>query len=119
MANLPTRDELLAAVQNYDRCIHDPRVPERQVNEALLGLVALVPHSYISDLLHYGERPRTDVEVTEEARLREQLWRENGEVALIEHLTKQFHDALSDPELPYLHRSYSERMLQRLWGEAQ
>ena len=119
MTEVPTKETLQAALRHYDECINDKRVREREVDAALDHLADLVPHSYISDLLHWGERPRTDEEAIEEALIREQIWREGGHAALVEHLTRQFTSALEGQSLTERQRTYCEKMLRHLWGELQ
>jgi hypothetical protein len=119
MSDPPAKEVLLAAVRYYDRCINDARVPEREVNEALLQLDALAPHSYITDLLHSAERTRTDEEAIDEALLRERLWHEQGQIALNHRLASQLTEALDRPDLNARQRHYCESMLRHLWGEPQ
>lgn len=111
---MPTREELQAAISEYDQAIYNEKIPEREVDDALLRIDALAPHSYITDLLNSGEKERTDQEAIDEALLREQLWREGGDVALYSHMQAQLVSALGDRSLNARRKHYCENMLEHI-----
>lgn len=116
MTDLPSKADLLSALRFYDDGIRDERIPESELDATIDWLVKMVPHAWISDLMHSGDRERTPEEIVEEALIRERLGRENGEPAVRARMIKQFHEALATPDLPYVHVRYSKKMLQH-FGE--
>ena len=60
----------------------------------------LAPHAYLSDLVYYCERDRTDEEIADEALLRERIWVEREEDALRDHIEAQILSTLADKSIP-------------------
>lgn len=99
-----TREELLQAIQRLDEFEFGPGAETDR--DALLSiLVNAVPHSYVSALLYQPERERTNEEVADEALLRERMWLEHGEKAVLARIESQLLEALSDPSVPDNHHS--------------
>ncbi|WP_157218712.1 hypothetical protein [Flavisphingomonas formosensis] len=85
--------------------------PEQELDALINQLDELVPHANVSDLLFWGEREKTPDEVFDEAIRRELIWRHEGELALLIHIETLLTAALTNPDLSYPCRQYTESEL--------
>src|SRR5262249_42911082 len=66
----PSGEKILAALMAYHDGI-EGGMPEGQLDGIIDQLIELTPHSNISDLMHWGEKDRTNEEIVDEALRRE------------------------------------------------
>ena len=93
-----TRKDLIEAIQQLEHARTD-----EETAAALARVKDAAPHGYISDLVFYGERDRTNEEIVDEALLRERIWADEGELAVRARIEAQLFEALADPSVPDLH----------------
>jgi len=115
-ANEPAQAEVLAALAAYESSVAEGK-PEAQVDEKLEAIIEMVPHARITDLYFWGERDRTNEEIVEEALLREGLWREGGDLAVLLRIHGQMKQVADDPDASELHRDSAAQGLADILAE--
>jgi hypothetical protein len=91
------RDEILNAFGNYELKVSTGRLSDQQADDEFAKVEQLVPHARLSDLCFWGERERTKEEIVDEALFREDLWRNQGDLAVLVHIHAQMQMTLEDP----------------------
>lgn len=97
------REKVVKALGAFMEKISNGMTSQEELSPLMLKLERLSPNSQISGIIFYGERERTNEEITDEALLREEIYTQGGREAVNSHIEQLMRNALADPAVqnPY------------------